>query len=230
MRRVPQQLSRILLIAVIFMILAGVTGQILKHVFHHGFVFGLVPKFDLDVENNVPTWFSSILLFLCAQTAFLIGYARRQQRDRFQGHWLGLAAVLLIFSMEEVAMIHEEIMVVVRHTFGLRGFFFYAWVSPGGVIVLLLAFVFFRFFLNFKPAYRRRIVLALFLYFSGAIGMEMIGGWLDSNHGGRDFLLYGLTAALEESLEMFGVWLLFATLLRYYRNEVLYPLPEEAVR
>lgn len=209
------------------MILAGLGGQISKHVFHHGYLFGLVPKFDLDVENNVPTWFSSMLLFLCAEMSFLIGYARRQQGDRYFPHWFGLAVVLLVFSAEEIAMIHEEVMLVVRHAFGLKGFFFYAWVIPGGVIVLLLTAVFFRFFLHLPHGCRLRIVLSAVVYFSGAIGMEMVGGWLESTHGGRDFLLYGLEVILEESLEMLGVWLLFATLLRYYRKEVLYSSKEK---
>ena len=73
-------------------------------------LLGYEPRmFDLDGESNFPTWYSSAKLFLLAQalTALALVQARRSRLDA--APFLFLAAVALLLSADEVALIHERL-------------------------------------------------------------------------------------------------------------------------
>lgn len=62
--------------------------------------------FDLDLEQNLPTWVSAVQFFgvaLCA--GLLSGYTRGRQRLA----WRAFAGIFLFFSLDEVALLHEEL-------------------------------------------------------------------------------------------------------------------------
>lgn len=63
---------------------------------------------DLDGEANLPTWFSSMQLFCIA--ALLWVFATRAIRRSSRTSWLLglLPAVFLLFSLDEVAQLHES--------------------------------------------------------------------------------------------------------------------------
>ena len=82
---------------------AGSAVVYLKLVLGHDTVFGLVRKFDLDTELNVPTWFSVLLLLLAAAALGYIGVRAKHEGDRFAGHWRGLAWIFLFMSLDETA-------------------------------------------------------------------------------------------------------------------------------
>jgi|GEM_PF-3569335 len=44
------------------LLITHLTGQIEKHVFDHPSIYGLVPLFNLNNENNIPTLFQSLTL------------------------------------------------------------------------------------------------------------------------------------------------------------------------
>jgi hypothetical protein len=72
-------------------------------------LLGHAPRmFDLDAESNLPTWYSSVQLFLLAQalTVLALLLARRSWRDA--APFLFLAAIALLLSADEVATIHER--------------------------------------------------------------------------------------------------------------------------
>jgi hypothetical protein len=68
--------------------------------------------FDLDKEQNLPTWLSSVQLFSAGLCAWLVSL-RALGRERLA--WRGLATILLFVSLDELALIHEE---VVEHVTG----------------------------------------------------------------------------------------------------------------
>lgn len=68
--------------------------------------------FDLDKEQNLPTWLSSVQLFSAGLCAWLVSL-RALGRERLA--WRGLAAILSFVSLDELALIHEE---VVEHVTG----------------------------------------------------------------------------------------------------------------
>jgi len=98
------------------------------------------------------------------------------------------------------------------------GFFYFAWVIPGGLFVLGFLLVYLRFLSRIPAETRRGFLLAGFVYCFGSLGMEMIDGRYASLHG-VDFT-YSLMSLLEESLEMAGEILFLRALLAYIAGHI----------
>ena len=66
--------------------------------------------FDLDAEANIPTWFSSMQMFLISGFMVLrcmqLSDAEQRELRRF---YILMACVFAFFSIDEVAMIHEGV-------------------------------------------------------------------------------------------------------------------------
>jgi hypothetical protein len=56
----PQRVMLVLLVAAAALLGASLAGQVLKYVFNHDHVFGLVNLFNVDGEMNLPTWYSAV--------------------------------------------------------------------------------------------------------------------------------------------------------------------------
>lgn len=169
--------------------------------------------FMLNRELNVPTWYSSTLLVVAAALLALIAGLTRLERAPSFSAWAGLALIFLYLSADEVASIHERY-------FGKlsplpeQGVFFYGWVVPAMVFVLILTVSYGRFVFRLPAPVRRLAVAAAALYVGGSLGLELVEAVLDEQ-GPRATLLFGGIAGLEEILEMAGVLIFIVALLRY---------------
>lgn len=172
------------------------------------FTILFVKFFDLSGDSTIPTWFSSALLFLCFFFLFLTYLVKAKYTDKYKYYWLSLAAIFLIFSVDEVATMHE----VVGETLSGRflgettGFLYYGWVVFGSIFVGLFALTYFRFFRALPKKTSVIMVAALTIFFVGALGVEAFNGRYSELHDSWS-LGYALGTALEESLEMIGVTL-----------------------
>jgi hypothetical protein len=169
--------------------------------------------FDVNSEHNVPSWFSSMLLMGCALVAALLAALGRHAGGRDAGYWAGLAAVLLLLSLDEAVALHERLggpaAVVLGDT--TRGALHFAWVVPGVVLALVVGLAFVGFVIRLPPSTRRLVVAAAALYLTGAVALEALGGMVLEAQGHR--AMYLLVTAAEEGLEMAGsVLLLYATM------------------
>jgi len=211
--------TRVLAACAILLILAALAGQIAIRTSDLNSVRLAAEEFNLERENNVPAWFSTVCLFLCALTLCAIGFARRSQRDAFQWYWFAMAAIFAGLSLDECASFHEALIGPVRNTLGVDGFLHFAWVVPGMAFALVFVLVFLKFLARLPGETRRAFIIAGAVYCSGALGMEMVGGKYASLHGMRDFP-YALISIAEESLEMFGIILFLRALLAHVGDHV----------
>ena len=62
----PSAVARTLGGAAALIILASIAGQISRFAFGHDYLKGLVPLFDVDREQNIPNYFSVLLMHLAA--------------------------------------------------------------------------------------------------------------------------------------------------------------------
>ncbi|MDN5849166.1 MAG: hypothetical protein L0H63_05935 [Nitrococcus sp.] len=161
-------------------------------------------KFLLDGEQNVPTWFSSMLLFTTAQLLCVIGITAHAQQRRFAWHWLALAGIFAFMSMDEVSAFHELLIVPVREWLHLGGVFYFAWVLPAMVLCAILAIIYLPLVRSLPAQFRWGVVLAGAIYLAGAIGMELIGGAIADSYGLPNFA-YFLSTTIEETLELLGI-------------------------
>lgn len=161
-------------------------------------------KFLLDGEQNLPTWFSSMLLFTAAGLLCVIGMTARAQQRRFAWHWLVLAGIFAFMSMDEVAAFHELLIVPVREWLDLGGVFYFAWVLPAMIICAILGLIYLPLVRSLPARFRWGLVLAGTIYLSGAVGMELVGGAIADSIGLQTFA-YFLSTTIEEVLELLGV-------------------------
>jgi hypothetical protein len=104
---------------------------------------------------------------------------------------------------------------------GHYGFFAFAWVVPGIMLVIVLALFFLRFLFSLPLKTRLRFLFAATIYLGGAIGMEMVGGRYFEVHGAT--LMYSMLSTIEEGMEMAGAIFFIRALLLYiadYYEEV----------
>ncbi|MFN7944215.1 MAG: hypothetical protein U0Z53_02465 [Blastocatellia bacterium] len=214
-----RQLTRCLLIVVAGLTLAGIAGEWAKYslgseYLHAHHLFGLVEKFDLDGENNIPNWYQSSSLLFCAALLATICVLKRMSRARYVAHWGGLALIFLALSLDESASLHEMLVEPVRSVLHTDGFLRYAWVIPGLLFAAGVGLAYLKFLAHLPFVTRLQFILAGAFFISGAVGMEMIGGRLRDLYGLQSVQYVAETIA-EEVLEMTGILIFIYGLTAY---------------
>lgn len=198
------------------LLLASLIGQSIKHLTGHDRVYGLITLFDVNVEANVPTYFSAAILLFAAGLLALIAIVKAATEDPYRRHWAVLAAAFVLMSLDEAIRIHERLGNPTRALLGPRAgeVVYFAWIIPGAAIMLAFALSFLRFALHLPARTRWRTFMAATLFTGGALGGEVLGGQYARLYGEEGFG-YLLIVTIEEGLEMAGVVLWIDTLLRY---------------
>lgn len=202
-------------IAAISVIALGLIREFYVYSFGENTFFQEMRQFDLDDEANIPTWFSSMLMFMISILSLFI-FQNYRDRDRMmRWGWCGLSVAFLALSIEEAAGFHEALMVPLRHGLGVGGIFHYAWVIPAIVLVLAFVAVYVPFLLRIPMKFRLLFIVAGGIYVTGALGFEMIGGLIASRVG-EDVYYYGFVTFIEETLEIIGLTMFFGAVLDYF--------------
>lgn len=188
------------------MSLAGLTVEVLRSIYRWKGRAGVVPLLSLSYEENIPTYYSAVLLlFASAMSALLAADTRRQSR-RDSIAWWGLCAGFFYISVDEVLQFHERWGASI-HTSGVLHF---SWVIPAGGVLVVLAALYAPFLYRMAPRLRYRILLAGAVYVIGAVVLELpLGAWTEEK--GEKNLEYALIDWLEETLEMTGIALYLLT-------------------
>ena len=182
--------ARVVVSATALVSALGIAAELGEYVF--GAPEGWVELFSLSYEENVPTWYVSVLLAFCALGCLALRSQRGERR------WTVLAVLFLYVSLDEAVQIHEH-----AAFFATRGVLYFSWVIPAAAVVALLAIWLGPWILRLPDPLRRRLVLSAVLYVGGALGMELPLGWWTDHHG-DDNLGYGLIDWVEETLELSG--------------------------
>ncbi len=177
--------------------------------------------FDLDQELNIPTWFSSIQLFLIGITFFLIA---RQTDSSHHPSALFLTVVGVVFvflSADEASSIHEKLTMVAssREWFpkfkGGHG----SWIPIYLGLCLIFFFTAYRelkaMWTYFQPE-TLMIATGIAVFLFGAVVLEIIS--YQFLRDGATPLLYLAEVAFEEFLEMSGGSLILYGTIRFAMN------------
>ncbi|MBT8083136.1 MAG: hypothetical protein KJO56_11990 [Gammaproteobacteria bacterium] len=178
---------------------------------------GLVWFFGLGADGNIPTFYSAFAIILCSALLVLIGVGDLRERKVPAAYWFGLAVIFSFLAVDEMLMLHERLIEPVRDALDTSGAFYYAWVIPYGVAVLVFVAVYLRFLMLLPRKTAALFVAAGALFVAGAIGFEMLGGMQSQTYGNEN-VIYVALQTIEEVLEMVGI-ALFAFALADYADE-----------
>jgi hypothetical protein len=175
---------------------------------------------DMNTETSIATWFNVGLLQLVAALAVVAAIAAATRRERVA--WASLAVAVTLLSVDEKISIHESLPELLGMSQGDMAT--HEWLIPG-VAIALIALLALTFLLRPLP---RPVILGLLLamtvYGAGAVGMETLSGMavrsLEIGHPIRD--LATVWEWIEETLEMLGCVLAFATILRHLERVGVY--------
>jgi len=199
----PTTLFRVLLGCILLLLGAEVFRQVASYGFGHDYA-RFSRLFDLDAERNVPTWFSTVQLFLASMLAFMIYLDRRPDGTRLVAHWAGLGFIMLYISLDEAVALHEQMILPLREFLDLGGILYFSWVIVGALAVVAVVLIYVPFLKSLPKRTAILIFLAGTIYVGGALGLELVGGAI-ADKGEQPSLLYDIVAAMEESLEMIGI-------------------------
>ena len=149
--------------------------------------------FNFHSENNFPAYIASLFLVFA-----------------------GFLSLLLGFQTGVPGIKNEVISQGLRNNLGdqLPGFLHYAWVIPYALLVVVAVLYFFSFIWNLPSRLRNLIFLAGFVYVFGALGLEVVESYIDTNMG-TDNLLYKFLVTTEEAMEMLGIAIICYALSLY---------------
>jgi hypothetical protein len=218
--------SRVLLVAVLSLVTMHAAVMVAKFGFGHDHLLGMTATFDLNIESNVPTWYSSAAFLVTAVTLGVVAAVKRRQRDAFAWHWTILAVMFVYLSLDEVSRLHEHWGVVLEQPLGfLRtarkagGMFRNLWVIPAGLLAMVVGLIYLRFLRHLPGETRRLFVISGMLFIAGAVGMEMIGSRF-SALGLRAGAWFAVLVTIEELLEMGSIVLFLHGVLRYAETTI----------
>jgi hypothetical protein len=191
-------------------------GQFSKFMFGHAFLTGFVPLFYVDMEQNIPTLFSVMLILFATLLLAIIAIFNGKQRIADVSKWVILSFGFLLMAFDEAFQFHERLNIPVGTLLGdgSLGVFYFPWVIPGIALVFVLGLFFLRLLLHLPATTRFRFLMAATLYIGGAIGAELIGSRHAELHGYENWT-YSMITTFEESLEMAGLILFIWALLKY---------------
>ncbi|MBL3657625.1 hypothetical protein [Fulvivirga sediminis] len=209
----PLKVLRTLITCVILLLILSIVGNIVKYTTEYpDLEEHVIRLIDFDTEQNIPSYFSSLLLL--SVSVLLIYIARSKKASSYYKQWFGLGLIFAFLAIDEAVSIHEILIGPMRYFFNLDGMFYYAWVIPYGIIFLLIGIYYIKFLFSLPKSYTKKFIVSAAIFLLGALGMEMVGSSYVSSNGGKD-LTYGLLCTVEETLEMVGMSYFIYTLLSY---------------
>lgn len=172
-----------------------------------------------DIEGNVWTWYSAVLLAVLG-IAFAVVAAVMRRTGGDGRPYVVLAVVAVFLSVDEAGRIHERFGLI-TDVLGIRSELTYNWLLIGIPLAVVVGAVLLWVTRAIDRRLRLRLVLAGAVYLAGAAGLEIVGGvirrGLDVAGDLGAAVLYNLAMLLEELAELGGVLIALAAVLALFR-------------
>lgn len=213
----PARLLRALSVVAAFLLIVNLAMQYAVYTLGLD-LHGPLAQVDVGRERNLPTAFSILLLLLCCLLLAAIAAKTSQAQDPDASRWAVLALGFAAMAYDEAFSVHERLIEPVRSLLGRDnptdlGALYYAWIIPGTALVVLVGLFLLGFLRRLPAGTRRQFLLAGALYLAGILVLEAIGGRHDALYGYEN-MRYAVICSAEEGLEMAGLLVFLAALLR----------------
>lgn len=167
--------------------------------------YRLLELFHVDREGNLATWVSTCLILVSGLVSSGIARAQWLVRSRWRWHWTLLSMAFVYLSADELAQIHEIAISVMARVVDAQGVLTFAWVVVAAPLVVLFALAYAPFLRAVPRRTGALLAVSGAAYVSGALGMELVGGWVVDAGPGPSSTAYILATTLEEFLEMAAI-------------------------
>jgi hypothetical protein len=153
-------------------------------------------RFNLNKEANVPTWYSTVLLFSVSASSlfiYVLGNRVVGREQRWRLFWMGFGGVFCFLSLDEAARLHE----IIDDRTSVKWVYVYA---PFAAVFFVVCSVHFASIRTDDKSLRNWVLGGLIVYALGGLGTELI------DYSFRRLLrpLRQTEFAIEEGLEMIG--------------------------
>jgi hypothetical protein len=214
----PSKVTKILLSTITLLVLFNIIERGIVHWLNaqnNGQLISIY--FNFDEEANLPSLYSSLALGFCAYLLSLVATIKKKVKGKYARQWKALAFIFLYLAVDEMCSIHELLIPILRGAMHTSGLLYFPWVIPAFFLVIIFLIVFRKFILALPNKTKIQFILAGIVYVFGALGMELIGGYIADNYGYNT--VYGIASTIEELLEMFGVVIFINALLNYLQSQ-----------
>ena len=126
-----------------------------------------------------------------------------------------MSIIFFYLSLDEAASIHELSGKLVRSILNVSGIFHNSWVVIAIPLVLIFIVFFRRFLLDLPQDTRQSFLIAGAIFIIGALGLEMLEGYVCCAQAENWQIINGLLIVVEEFLENFGIIVFIIALLSY---------------
>lgn len=213
--------ARLLAAAILLLLVMHTAVHVANFGFGHDHLMGFTELFDMNRENNVPTWYSGTVMLSTAAALGVIAFAKAQAHDPFRRHWVALALMFVYLSLDEITSIHENWGDVLNVTLApwrnrevLGGALRNLWVLPAMLVAGIVGLFFLRFLLHLPARTRALFFVSGVTFVLAAVGMEMVGATF-SAAGLRQSPQFMVVATIEETLEMSSIAVFLYAVLQY---------------
>lgn len=181
--------------------------QLAEHEFGKPRLLGTVWLFDMNLEGNVPAWFSGTLLLAGAASMGAVCANARGCGDADARAWGGLAILLGAASLDEVAGIHEAIGAVLGGPDDP-----FVFLLPGTLLLLVVVILVAGFVRRLPTRTGNLLKLGAGVWAFGSVILELVQA---ASHD-VDGLAGALLGTAQDTFELAGVIIVLHAVLHYY--------------
>lgn len=178
-----------------FWLVAIVVFLLFMHIFPNDIILLVDKRFNLNEEANIPTWYSTVLLFSVSVSSFINHFLEKKETNTTESgslFWLVFGVAYCFLSIDEAGRIHEFI----NYLTSTKWVFIYA---PFVAIFFVICAHYFFVIRKDDKTVRNWIIGGLSLYITGGLVLEFISFMLPL----PPFMVLA-EILLEEGFEMTG--------------------------
>ena len=139
----PSKVARFLLVLAVCFTLAQIVGQLFEIQLGRTFLLFL---FNLDREQSVLRYYSTVTLLLCSGLLLTIAVSKKGDNTHCFLYWLGLSLIFLCLAITKNTAIHENLATPIRLVLNMSKIQFYTWAY--GIVAIIFPLLYLKFLLS----------------------------------------------------------------------------------
>lgn len=215
---VQPNLKRFILFGVLLVVAAGLAREVYVLAFGQETALRDLRQLSLNAEQNLASWYTSLLLALGALLAWVAGSCDTAEEPSARRFWRLVAVLLLAAAADETVSFHEVLTLFIPKVQEVSPLLHFAWVALAVPLLAILALWCLPMMWRLPRATFWGLVAAAVIFVTGAVGLEMIAG-LVIDWAGEASIAYRVNYMLEDTFEMLGCAVFILVVLGHIRGQ-----------